>query len=113
MLFQGGKNTPPREVGDGVERAVEESHWGRHKVDHYDLLNRRLSICRDHEERGRSGALAGGAQPLYAAELQIAHVAFRQRTIRLIQATSQSSTANPISGLVLLENGGIEGIHAM
>ena len=57
--------------------------------------------------------LTRGAHPFNAAELEVANIAFRQRTIGLIKLVCQRPAANPVAIVVLLEDCGVEWLHAV
>src|SRR5580693_7397527 len=63
------------------------------------------------DQSWQSGTLAGGPQPFDAGELEETDVVVLG-AIGLIELRGESAAADPVAGGVLLENDGVERVHA-
>jgi hypothetical protein len=125
-----------------MKSAVEKGNRSDHVMHHQYRLNRWLSICRMtvHDEKidsptschsepgGKPGGEPAFASALMAsrlrppprsphpfdlAELQIPHIALRQRTPGFVKLPGQRPAANPVPGCILLQNCSVKWIHAV
>lgn len=72
-----------------------------------------MTVNMDSEIQEQSASLADRAQPLDTSELKISHVTVWQGTIGMVELSREGTAADPIPGVVLLENRRVERFHAV